>query len=92
MIHSYLLRPLLAFAIVIACIAWGSCAIAQQEGEASAEETAKALANPAGSLANLANNITFKTFKGDLRGADSQDTVTYTFRPVIQNPLLKWFQ
>ena len=54
---------------------------------ASADETAKALANPAGSLANLANNLTYTTFKGDLPGADSQTVLTYTFQPVLPFPV-----
>lgn len=54
---------------------------------ASAEETAKALANPAGSLANLANNLTYRTFKGDLPGAGDQTGVTYTFQPVLPFPV-----
>ena len=54
---------------------------------ASADETAKALANPAGSLANLANNLTYKTFKGDLPGAGDQTVVTYTFQPVLPFPV-----
>jgi len=54
---------------------------------ASAEETAKALANPAGSLANLANNLTYTTFKGDLPGAGDQTAVTYTFQPVLPFPI-----
>lgn len=54
---------------------------------ASADETAKALANPAGSLANLANNLTYTTFKGDLPGAGSQTSMTYTFQPVLPFPV-----
>lgn len=59
----------------------------QQEGELSADETAKALANPAGSLASLSNNLTYRTFKGDLPGAGSQTAVTYTFQPVFPFPV-----
>jgi hypothetical protein len=55
--------------------------------QTSVEETAKALANPAGSLANLANNLTYKTFKGDLPDAGSQTAVTYTFQPVLPFPV-----
>ena len=54
---------------------------------ASADETAKALSIPAGSLANLANNLTYRTFKGDLPGADDQTGLTYTFQPVLPFPV-----
>ena len=59
----------------------------QPEGELSADDTAKALANPAGSLANLANNLTYTTFKGDLPDASSQTSLTYTFQPVLPFPV-----
>jgi hypothetical protein len=58
-----------------------------QQAKASAEETAKELANPAGSLANLANNFSYRTFKGDLPGADDQEVFTYTFQPVLPFPV-----
>jgi hypothetical protein len=79
--------------VLIVGLPWSPYALAQQEGEQqdagqpqgemSADDTAKALANPAGSLANLANNLTYRTFKGDLPGADDQTAVTYTFQPVF---------
>jgi hypothetical protein len=63
-------------------------AVAQSAGgEMSADAAAKALANPAGSLANLANNLTYRTFKGDLPDAGSQTAITYTFQPVLPFPV-----
>jgi hypothetical protein len=53
----------------------------------SADEAAKKLANPAGSLASLANNLTYRTFKGDLPGADNQESWAYTFQPVLPFPV-----
>ncbi len=72
--------------LVIFCVSWTSISFAQ-EGEMSADETAKKLANPAGSLANLANNLSFRTYKGDLPGAESQSAWSYTFQPVLPFPV-----
>ena len=54
-----------------------------QEAEKSADQTAKELANPAGSLASLANNFSYRTFKGDLPDAGNQSALSYTFQPVL---------
>ncbi len=75
----------LAAGVIVGAVG-APCAFAQ-EAEMSAEETAKALANPAGSLANLANNVTYRTFEGDLPDADSQDALSYTFQPVLPFPV-----
>jgi hypothetical protein len=72
--------------IGLACIIWAPMAFAQEE-ELSADETAKKLANPAGSLANLANNISFRTYKGDLPGSEDQSAWSYTFQPVLPFPV-----
>ena len=53
----------------------------------SADETAKKLANPAGSLANLANNLSYRTYKGDLPGTQNQSAWSYTFQPVLPFPV-----
>ena len=88
--------------VIFVGMSWSPFAVAQEEGEQqegeqpqaqqpqgelSADDTAKALANPAGSLANLANNFTYRTFKGDLPDAGSQTAVTYTFQPVLPFPV-----
>ena len=54
---------------------------------ASADQVAKELSNPAGSLASLVNNLEYRSFKGDLPGADSQDTWLYSFQPVLPFPV-----
>jgi hypothetical protein len=55
--------------------------------EMAADEAAKELANPAGSLASFANNFTYRMFKGDLPGADDQDVWAYTLQPVLPFPV-----
>ncbi|MFC1578914.1 hypothetical protein ACFL3Y_00810 [Pseudomonadota bacterium] len=49
----------------------------------SADEVAKELANPAGSLASLNFNMQYQTFQGDLPGADSQDSSSLIFQPTM---------
>jgi hypothetical protein len=71
---------------VIAFASWAPFAFAQ-EPELTADETAKALANPAGSLASLANNLTYRAFTGDLPGLGSQSVWSYTFQPVLPFPV-----
>jgi hypothetical protein len=89
---KYLINSVMARRVTIplvvgmACIFWVSSAFAQ-DGEMSADETAKKLANPAGSLANLANNLSYRTYKGDLPGAENQSALSYTFQPVLPFPV-----
>jgi hypothetical protein len=71
---------------IVAGALWTPFAFAQ-EGEMSIDETAKKLANPAGSVANLANNLTYRTFKGNLPDAGSQSVWAYTFQPVLPFPV-----
>jgi hypothetical protein len=90
-------RAITVLAVVVVGLTWSPFALAQEEGEQqeaaqpqgemSADDTAKALANPAGSLAQLSNNLTYRTFKGDLPGAGDQTAVTYTFQPVLPFPV-----
>ena len=60
------------------------------------DEIAKDLNNPATSLALLRNELIFKTFTGDLPGADSQTSLSYVFQPSFPIPLdngnLFWFR
>ena len=53
----------------------------------SADEIAKELSNPAGSLASLNFNLQYETFKGDLPGADSQDRWSMIFQPALPFPV-----
>ena len=66
-------------------LGWNGTVAAAQEK--SADEVAKELSNPAGSLASLSNNIEYTTFKGDLPGAGDQDAWAYTFQPVLPFPV-----
>ena len=43
----------------------------------TADEIARELANPASPMSSLGNNFEYKTFKGDLPGADDQESLTY---------------
>ena len=49
----------------------------------SADQVAKDLANPNNSLANLTFKNQFRWFKGDLPGADDQNSYTLLFQPVF---------
>jgi len=73
-----------AFALTLALSA--TAAFAQHEGK-SADEVAKELSNPAGSLASLVNNLEYYSYKGDLPDADDQDGWRYGFQPVLPFPV-----
>ena len=53
----------------------------------SADDIAKELSNPAGSLASLNLNLQYQTFKGDIAGADEQDSWSILFQPVLPFPI-----
>lgn len=72
--------------VIVGGVLWVPSIFAQ-ETELSADEAAKQLANPAGSLANLANNVTYRIFTGDLTDASDQYSLTYTFQPVLPFPV-----
>jgi hypothetical protein len=86
-VFTRLSRQIIVFLIVIVGCAFLTPSIFAQEGEMSADEAAKKLANPAGSLANLANNLTYRSFTGDLPDAGSQYSLAYTFQPVLPFPV-----
>ena len=84
---SLFARQFVVLLVTIFAIAlWTPIGFAQK-AEMSVDETAKKLANPAGSLANLANNMTYRAYKGDLPDAGSQDVLSYTFQPVLPFPV-----
>ncbi len=56
------------------------------QGERSADDVARELSNPTTALASLSNNLEYRSFKGDLPGADSQESWTYIFQPVLPFP------
>lgn len=83
---------LLAFALacgnVPAAQAEGSSPAAPSEHKGkSADEIAKELANPAGSLASLNLHLQYQTFKGDLPGAGDQDSWSMIFQPTLPFPV-----
>ncbi len=53
----------------------------------SAAEIAKELSNPATPVSSLGNNIEYRKFKGDLPGADDQESWVYTFQPAFPFPM-----
>jgi len=85
------------FGSVVLGLLWSTVVFGENAAEAEAEElqkehlsaddVAKKLANPAGSLANLANNLTYKTYTGDLPGASDQTSTSYLFQPVLPFPV-----
>jgi len=74
-------KTLFRFVALVATAAVPEAALAQ-----SASETAKELSNPATSLASLGNKFEFRTYDGDLPGADDQTGFRYIFQPVLPFP------
>jgi hypothetical protein len=62
-------------------------AAAGSRPEMSADEIAKELANPVTSLASLNLKLEYRTYRGDLPHADSQDSWSLLFQPVFPFPL-----
>ncbi len=83
---------LLALAMVCGSVpaaqgeASSAAAPSEQAGQ-SADEIAKELSNPAGSLASLNFNLQYQTFKGDLPDADDQDSWSMIFQPTLPFPV-----
>ena len=65
----------------------GAGSVVAEPTAKSADEVAKELSNPAGSLASLAFNLQYQNYKGDLPGADDQDTWSMLFQPVLPFPV-----
>ncbi len=65
----------------------GSPAAPSGQGGKSADEIAKELSNPAGSLASLNFNLQYQTFKGDLPDAGDQDAWSMIFQPTLPFPV-----
>ena len=75
-------------AITLAGCLIGSMGVAQAEKkERSADEIAKELANPNTPLASLNFKTQYRTFKGNLPGADDQTGTTVLFQPSLPFPL-----
>jgi hypothetical protein len=60
---------------------------AQEEQKKTADEIAKELANPAGSLASLNFNFQYTEFKGDLPDSRDQESMSMIFQPVFPFPV-----
>jgi hypothetical protein len=80
--HGLVTPVLFGLALILAA----GAALAQDAGE-NADKVAKELSNPAGSLASLSANFQYTTFKGDLPGADDQDSFSFIFQPVLPFPV-----
>jgi len=81
--HSKML--LLCVAIALILIVGSGSAVAQEKK--SADEIAKELANPAGSLASLSFNLEYTEYTGDLPRSDDQERTALTFQPVLPFPV-----
>jgi len=55
--------------------------------EKSVDEIAKDLANPNTPLASLKFKTQYRSFEGDLQGADDQDSTSFLFQPSLPFPL-----
>ena len=75
-----------ALTMALTLVVCSSAAFAES-GEKTADEVAKELSNPAGSLASLFTSLEYKTYKGDLPDADDQNGWTFTFQPVLPFPV-----
>jgi hypothetical protein len=75
-------------AVAIAGLTVPSLGAAQEAHEGkSADEIAKELANPNSSLASLKFRNQYRTYTGDLPGANDQDNYTMVFQPVFPFPM-----
>jgi len=81
--HGKRLQP----GVLAACIGLLLGAGAASAEEKSADQIAKELANPAGSLASLNLNLQYTSFKGDLPKANDQDSWTVIFQPTLPFPV-----
>ncbi|MGB5718838.1 MAG: hypothetical protein WBN81_17315 [Gammaproteobacteria bacterium] len=78
--------PKTAVAINLALAMVTSVSLADEPAK-SADEIAKELSNPAGSLASLNFNLQYQTFKGDLPDADDQHSWSMIFQPTLPFPV-----
>jgi hypothetical protein len=49
--------------------------------EKTADEIARELANPATPMSSIGNHLEYRAYKGDLPGASSQESLTYSLQP-----------
>lgn len=82
--HCHTAKPAVAMSFALAM---GAGLTKAGESAKSADEIAKELSNPAGSLTSLNFNLQYQTFKGDLPGADDQDSWSLIFQPTLPFPV-----
>ena len=83
----WIYHSLKAVAAVSLALVLGSAVALAEEPAKSADEVAKELSNPAGSLSSLNFNFQYQTYKGDLPGADDQDSWSMIFQPALPFPV-----
>ncbi len=69
------------YAFVTSFVLMATSGLAQESR--SVDELAKELANPGAANSTLNFKLEYRTFDGDLPGASSQDSTTFTFQPVF---------
>ena len=79
-------KSLLTLIAVSLCLMMGTGAALSAE-EKSADQVAKELSNPAGSLASLNFNLQYTEFTGDLPRSDDQESWALTFQPTLPFPV-----
>jgi hypothetical protein len=79
-------RRMLALVVIGLSIVVGSGAALAAEKK-SADQIAKELANPAGSLASLNFNLQYTEFTGDLPNSGDQESWALTFQPTLPFPV-----
>lgn len=72
---------------VSVCVLLIQLSLSVMAAEKSADDVAKELSNPAGSLASLNFNLEYTDYKGDLPNADDQNRTALTFQPTLPFPL-----
>lgn len=68
--------------VLAACLCGSASSVGAQVGP-NIEELAKELSNPGAANATLNFKLEYRTFDGDLPGADDQSSTTLTFQPVF---------
>ncbi len=79
-------KPALINYVLLGLILLFSTGSAFAEGK-SADEVAKELSNPAGSLASLNFNLQYNEYTGDLPNSDDQNSTSLLFQPTLPFPV-----
>jgi len=72
--------------VMLACFFYSTLVVAEEK-KPTAEEIAKELANPNTPLASLNFKFQYRTFEGNLNGANNQSGTTILFQPSLPFPL-----